>query len=238
VLLDVVDTACGIAPVTEDLGAFIRARVTLEAELEQDKRRRVLLPNLVAQRIDQTIRFVDMRVQELRPVMPAGNLLPAGSLRDGPLFIRQPVARMNVTSPYGVRKDPFTGARRFHAGIDIGVAHGTPVNAAAEGVVIFAGWQGGFGRHIVLDHGDGIRTHYSHLAHIYVEPGEMVNAGHVVGLVGATGRSTGPHLHFAITNGKGQFLDPSNMLNVPLHAGLSPAKDDDPTGPTRLAARP
>jgi hypothetical protein len=244
VLLDVVDTACGIAPVTEDLGAFIRARVTLEAEIEQDRRGRILVSPLVAERIDQTIRFVDMRVQELRPIMPKGHILPAGSLRDGPLFIRQPVATLNVTSPYGVRTDPFTGRARFHAGIDVGVAHGTPVNSAADGVVIFAGWQGGFGRHIVLDHGDGIRTHYSHLSHIYVKAGEIVDAGHVVGLVGSTGRSTGPHLHFAVTNAKGHFLDPIELINVPLYSEAFDNHEsarDKKTGksaPTRLAARP
>lgn len=120
-----------------------------------------------------------------------------------------------VTSGYGVRQDPIHGARRFHAGIDVGAPAGTPVQAAAAGLVIFAGWQGGYGRHLVIDHGDGVRTHYSHLESIFAKPGQVLQQHEVVATVGATGRATGPHLHFAVTDSGGRFIDPLSVLFLP-----------------------
>lgn len=125
---------------------------------------------------------------------------------------------MDVSSPFGVRKDPFNGNRRFHAGVDLGANEGVIVYAAT-GTVVFAGWAGGFGRHVVVDHGDGFRTSYSHLSDFFVQAGELVHGGDALGAVGSTGRSTGPHLHFAVMNGSGSFLDPIVVLGVPLDPG-------------------
>lgn len=100
------------------------------------------------------------------------------------------------TSDFGWRIHPVTGERSFHTGVDIGAPLGTEVVAALDGVVTFAGWRGAYGQMIELDHGDGYSTRYAHLSAIFVQYGQTVRAGQVIGLVGSTGRSTGPHLHF------------------------------------------
>ena len=99
---------------------------------------------------------------------------------------------------------------RLHAGIDIGVATGTPIRAAAAGVVVFAGWAGGYGNLVVVDHGGGIATAYAHQQRIYVTGGP-VSQGQVLGEVGSTGNSTGPHLHFEVRVG-GNPVDPLAYL--------------------------
>ncbi|MEW6771829.1 MAG: peptidoglycan DD-metalloendopeptidase family protein [Bacillota bacterium] len=118
----------------------------------------------------------------------------------------------NVSSPFGYRADPFTGAKRFHAGVDIANQEGTPVRAAATGVVIWTGWAGGYGKKVVVDHGF-FRTAYAHLGEILVRPGREVRGGDVIGLMGSTGRSTGPHLHLeVIVNGK--YVDPAEFIGA------------------------
>jgi murein DD-endopeptidase MepM/ murein hydrolase activator NlpD len=103
-----------------------------------------------------------------------------------------------LTSGFGWRVHPITGQRRFHAGVDLAVPTGTPVRAAAHGVVTAAGWRGGYGLAVVIDHGAGLTTLYAHLSEIGVPPGAHVTAGQVIGAVGSTGASTGPHLHFEV----------------------------------------
>lgn len=100
-----------------------------------------------------------------------------------------------ITSPFGYRVDPTTGEWSFHTGVDIGVPVGTPVRAAAAGVVTFVGWNGGYGQAVIIDHGP-FTTIYGHLSRYYYAPGTYVAAGQVVAESGNTGRSTGPHLHF------------------------------------------
>ena len=103
-----------------------------------------------------------------------------------------------VISGFGTRRDPFTGAPEFHQGVDISAPYGTPVVAAADGVVIQAGRYGGFGWLVVIDHGMGIHTYYAHLSKILVRRGARVKRWEIVGLVGNSGRSTAPHLHYEI----------------------------------------
>lgn len=103
-----------------------------------------------------------------------------------------------ITSPFGMRLDPITHEYALHAGIDIGVPTGTPIQAAAAGTVILAGWVTGYGYTVVLDHGDGITTLYAHQSRILVQDGEAVAQGEVIGLAGMTGWATGPHVHFEI----------------------------------------
>ena len=120
-----------------------------------------------------------------------------------------------VTSNYGWRMNPVTVIWSFHSGIDLGAPFGTPVLAAKAGRVEFAGWGDGYGNLIELDHGS-TGTRYAHLEAIYVSQGQSVAQGQQIGLVGSTGRSTGPHLHFEIMVPSGDgwvALDPSPYLN-------------------------
>jgi len=103
-----------------------------------------------------------------------------------------------ITGSFGERIDPFNGEGAFHSGIDIGSAYGQSIVAPADGMVDFADFMGGYGRAIILDHGRGITTRYGHLASFAVFPGQRVHRGDTIGYVGASGRSTGPHLHYEV----------------------------------------
>src|SRR5207302_10300842 len=103
-----------------------------------------------------------------------------------------------VTSPFGARTSPTTGAQEFHEGIDIGAARGTPIRAAASGTVTFAGQMSGYGNVVILQHAGGLQTRYAHQRAMSVAAGQTVAAGEVIGAVGATGEATGPHLHFEV----------------------------------------
>lgn len=103
-----------------------------------------------------------------------------------------------VTSDFSVRLDPYTGERTMHEGMDIASSVGTPVRAPADGTVVFAGQEGGYGHVLVLDHGYGLKTRYGHLSRIDVKVGDKVKRGDYVAAVGNTGRSTGPHLHYEV----------------------------------------
>jgi hypothetical protein len=112
-------------------------------------------------------------------------------------FFRSPLAG-RYTSMMGQRVDPFTGVIRFHNGVDIGAPFNSLVAAAADGVVILAGWNDGFGKCIIITHAQGYRTLYGHLNAILVHVGQKVKQHQLIGRVGMTGRTTGPHLHFTI----------------------------------------
>jgi murein DD-endopeptidase MepM/ murein hydrolase activator NlpD len=118
------------------------------------------------------------------------------------------VGRARVSSAFGWRRDPLTGAAKFHAGVDLAVAYGRDVKAAAQGVVAFAGTQNGYGTTVVIDHGAGRQTRYAHLSDSLVQAGDRVAEGQVVGKSGNSGRSTGPHLHFEMLV-NGQAVDPT-----------------------------
>jgi murein DD-endopeptidase MepM/ murein hydrolase activator NlpD len=103
-----------------------------------------------------------------------------------------------ITSSFGERQDPFNGEGAFHAGIDISTSFGQPVRAAADGVVLTAGLASGYGREILIDHGHDVQTLYGHLSGFAVSTGEQVKCGQIIGYVGTSGRSTGPHLHYEV----------------------------------------
>jgi len=103
-----------------------------------------------------------------------------------------------VTSPFGWRIHPIFHVRKFHTGIDIGVGYGTPIRAADGGRVIYASWMSGYGNTIIIDHGGSISTLYAHQSSLVVGSGGLVSKGQVIGFVGSTGYSTGPHLHFEV----------------------------------------
>jgi murein DD-endopeptidase MepM/ murein hydrolase activator NlpD len=109
-----------------------------------------------------------------------------------------PVAISNLTSGYGMRIHPVLGGRRAHKGIDLAAATGTPIRASADGVVEKAEWFGGYGLFVSLDHGGAMETRYGHMSRVAVAEGQQVRKGDVIGYVGSTGRSTGPHLHYEV----------------------------------------
>jgi len=120
-----------------------------------------------------------------------------------------------LTSGFGERFHPILGYERFHAGVDLAAASGTPIVAAADGRVVAAGWQGGYGQQVGIVHSGGLETRYGHMSRIAAHIGQVVSKGQVIGFVGSTGLSTGPHLHFEVTrNGR-----PVNPLSVKLGGG-------------------
>jgi murein DD-endopeptidase MepM/ murein hydrolase activator NlpD len=100
---------------------------------------------------------------------------------------------------------------RMHEGLDLGAGYGSPIHAAAAGVVVHAGWLGGYGNLVVIDHGGGLSTAYGHQSQIAVSYGQHVGQGQVIGYVGSTGHSTGPHLHFEVRI-NGEAVDPLGYL--------------------------
>ncbi|NNE73233.1 MAG: peptidoglycan DD-metalloendopeptidase family protein [Acidimicrobiales bacterium] len=116
-----------------------------------------------------------------------------------------------IGSGFGPRFHPILRINRLHAGLDIGGAHGNAIWAAADGTVISAGWSGGYGNRVVINHGGGITTVYAHMSSIAISNGARVEAGDVIGAVGSTGLSTGPHLHFEVRS-NGVPVDPRPYL--------------------------
>ena len=116
-----------------------------------------------------------------------------------------------LTSPYGYRACPFTGRRTFHQGIDVGAPRGTSIYAAADGVIEMARYNGGMGKTIIIDHPYVHKTLYAHLIDYKVKEGEEVKKGDVIGFVGSTGFSTGPHLHYEVHR-EGEPVDPMEYL--------------------------
>lgn len=110
----------------------------------------------------------------------------------------QPVQNLKFTSNFGIRSDPFRGTAAMHAGVDIPGPVGTPIYATADGIVSHAGRQGGYGNLVEVNHGKGIATRYGHLSRIIVADNTRVQRGQLIGLMGSTGRSTGPHLHYEV----------------------------------------
>lgn len=117
----------------------------------------------------------------------------------------------SITSGFGYRVHPILGYRRFHAGIDFGGGYGSTIRAADSGVVIFAGWYGGYGRSVVIDHGNTLTTLYAHASRIYVSEGQRVKRGQPIAAIGSTGLSTGPHLHFEVRK-NGEPINPGHYL--------------------------
>ena len=120
-----------------------------------------------------------------------------------------------LTSGFGNRFHPILGYVRFHDGVDLAASAGTPIVAAADGRVVGAGWRGGYGQQVQIAHADGVDTLYGHMSRIAAYAGELVHKGQVIGYVGSTGLSTGPHLHFEVTkNGR-----PVNPMSVRMTSG-------------------
>ncbi len=116
-----------------------------------------------------------------------------------------------VTSGFGYRQSPFTGRREMHSGMDIVAPRGTPIVAAADGKVVYAGWKAGYGRTVEIDHGWGIRTFYAHCQDLRVSYGRQVKRGDVIATVGASGQTTGNHLHYGVMV-NGNWVNPADYI--------------------------
>jgi murein DD-endopeptidase MepM/ murein hydrolase activator NlpD len=136
---------------------------------------------------------------------------------------RLPVAGQDtrISSSYGVRHDPFTGRLARHTGLDIPAPHGTPILASGGGRVVSAGYKGAYGRTVVIDHGGGLATLYGHASKLLVRTGDVVLPNQRIALVGSTGRSTGPHLHFEVIR-HGTRVEPRQYLAQVLGRGSAP----------------
>jgi murein DD-endopeptidase MepM/ murein hydrolase activator NlpD len=133
------------------------------------------------------------------------------------LPLSQPILGSHrLSSPFGVRQDPFNGQPARHEGIDFSAAMGTPVLATATGKVVAAGWRRGYGRTVEISHGLGVTTRFGHLSEITVNPGQTVDRGDVIGRVGNSGRSTGPHLHYEIRV-RGTPRNPAQFMKAGQH---------------------
>ena len=139
--------------------------------------------------------FSNRPFRAVRPVSTAA--IPSGA----PL-------RTTMTSGFGMRIDPILGTRRLHSGVDLAAPSGSPIVATSDGMVSKAGWNGGYGLFVSLEHGGGLQTRYGHMSRLNVVAGQRVHTGDVIGFVGSTGRSTGPHLHFE-TRVDGQAVRPN-----------------------------
>jgi murein DD-endopeptidase MepM/ murein hydrolase activator NlpD len=157
----------------------------------------------------------------LAAVLPQVPYSSAFAYRGGSSGVAFPLSfAAPVTSLFGWRIHPITGDRRFHAGTDIGAPTGTPILAAARGQVETADWIGGYGLTVIINHSSAQQTLYAHMSDILVRPGQWVEPGMVIGRVGSTGNSTGPHLHFEV-----RHLTPNGWVavdpGVKLQAGLN-----------------
>jgi murein DD-endopeptidase MepM/ murein hydrolase activator NlpD len=131
------------------------------------------------------------------PTQPIKPVPAANGVNQSPVASIYPLTNpAPITSRFGWRTHPLTGNRRFHSGLDIGAPAGSPVVATGAGTVISAGWNGGYGKAVIIQHGDTQQTLYGHLSEVSVQAGQTIAQGTVIGLVGSTGNSTGPHLHF------------------------------------------
>ena len=140
--------------------------------------------------------------------------LPRGNGKT-PMVLQWPLPASGITSTYGPRRNPVNGRVGFHYGVDLQADYGDQVAAAGDGLVLRSGWRGGHGLQVVVAHRHGFRTSYSHLSQISVAPGARVGTGEPIGLVGNSGRSTGPHLHLEVQK-HGRNLDPLEVIGVPL----------------------
>lgn len=138
-----------------------------------------------------------------------------------PAFL--PVSQPKQSSDFGYRSDPIHGGGAFHAGLDLTGRTGDAIHVAADGVVVRAGWWAGYGKVVVVDHGNGMETRYGHLSRFHVKPGDAVHQGQVIGGMGSTGRSTGTHLHFEIRL-DGRPIDPQPFLDMASFGVDAPAR--------------
>jgi len=206
-LAEELDAYLGRALPQTPLLEVVRARVTVEAEFDYDQRRYGPAPAGLAA-------LVRGRTVRLAARVDAARSLGLALFREAaPARLRWPLERAGISSPFGMRTHPLDGRRRLHAGVDLAGLPGGVVSAAARGYVVRAGWMGGYGLTVELRHPGDVTTRYAHLSALLCTPGDAVDPGQPLGLVGRTGRATGPHLHFEVWR-RGEPEDPLDWLGA------------------------
>ena len=178
-----------------------RSSVTLEAEWDFDQRRYGRPPAELAHLVTSRAARLTMRIATSRAI---GNTMFASR---PPGRLRWPIENAGLSSGFGLRDHPLNGTRQLHAGIDLAAELGRVVSAATQGYVVSAGWVGGYGLMVELRHRGELTTRYAHLSALLCAPGDALEAGAPLGLIGQTGLATGPHLHFEVWEG-GRPRDP------------------------------
>ncbi len=189
---------------------LVRARITVEAEWDYDGRRYGPPPGELAREVSSRAARFGRRIETAR------SLGFALFTRPPPAKLRWPVEQAGLSSLFGLRRHPLQGMLRMHNGVDLAADAGKVVFSAAQGWVVRAGWTGSYGLLVEVRHPGDLTTRYSHLSAVLCAPGDAVDAGQPLGLVGRTGLATGPHLHFEVWRG-GEPSDPLPWL------GLGPA---------------
>lgn len=162
----------------------------------------------LSQMIDRLSAQLDDREKQLRLL---DSLMSRKKIEDDRFVAGRPITWGWLSSHYGYRSDPFTGRRAWHDGVDLAGKEGSDVIAVAAGVVTWAGKRSGYGNLVEIDHGDGLTTRYGHNKAVKVAVGDVVQKGQVIGLMGSTGRSTGPHVHFEVRR-NGHSLNPEKYI--------------------------
>jgi murein DD-endopeptidase MepM/ murein hydrolase activator NlpD len=210
---------------------LVRARVTVEAEWDYDERRYGPAPAALRG-------LVEARATRFGRRIDAARALGMGLLaRTSPPRLRWPIEDAGISSLFGMRRHPLDGRRRMHHGVDFASGTGRVVAAAGEGFVVRAGWMGGYGLVVEVRHPGDLTTRYGHLSAILCSPGDAVDPGQPLGLVGRTGRATGPHLHFEVWRG-GEPADPLPFLDASRAAAREPASPPAARRTPAPAARP
>ena len=159
--------------------------------------------------LDELANQIDNREQQLRVL---NSLLGDRKIQNETFVAGRPIKRGWMSSRYGYRNDPFSGNLAWHEGVDFAGKNGSDIVSVASGVVTWAGTRSGYGKLVEINHGNGFVTRYAHCDEILVELGDVVTKGDIISLMGSTGRSTGPHVHFEVLfNGKA--VDPAKYIN-------------------------
>ena len=200
----------------DDIKERIEAGQIELAALEEDRRRVEELISAHVQTLEDLTEERRAAIAELERQAAAsggGGGISTGARPTVGMFMWPSDSSQRVSSWWGPRASPGGIGSTYHRGIDIGAAHGTNVIAAASGVVTFSGWSGGFGNYIVINHGGGYATAYAHMSQNLVRTGDNVIQGQIIGLVGSTGNSTGPHIHFEVHR-NGVRVDPAPYFGL------------------------
>ncbi len=191
-----------------DNGEFnFKEKPPMGGPVDGDGQQQVAVPDLakMVARLDAQISDREKQLSLLNELL-ANRQLKQESYVQG-----RPVKHGWISSVFGYRIDPFDGKREFHPGFDFAAKRGSPIHAVAAGVITWAGRRGGYGNMVEIDHGNGLRTRYGHCEKILVHKGDIVKKGQTIALVGSTGRSTGPHVHFEVLRA-GHKVDPKKYI--------------------------